>query len=146
MVEKVATTRTECAHSAPINMAWSLEDKGHLLVMLYEKAMQCMEEAIELIQEGDMIGKGQRLIHAQHIVSQLTDALEAQDGDVASGEIAANLGRLYTYIYRRLVRGNNYLDLEAIGEAHHLMGKLLVAWKQAQSASLEGVPARRARL
>jgi len=146
MVEKVASTRMDCAHSAPISMAWSLEDKGHLLVMLYEKAMQCMEEAIELIKEGDVIGKDQRLIRAQEIVNQLTDALDGNEGGAEGGEIAANLGSLYTYIYRRLIRGNNYQDLEAIGEAHHLMGKLLAAWKQAMATALEGGPASRARL
>jgi len=146
MVEKVATTRMECAHSVPLNMAWSLEDKGRLLVMLYEKAMRCMEESIELIEEGDMIEKGRRLIHAQEIVSQLTDALDGEAAGGSGGEIAANLVGLYTYIYRRLIRGNNYLDLEAIEEAHRLMGKLLDAWKQVLASGLEELPSGRARL
>ena len=51
-------------------------DKGILLLMLYDKAISCMEEAIELIAAKDFVGKGERLIRAQEIVMQLCDALD----------------------------------------------------------------------
>ncbi|MBN98378.1 MAG: flagellar export chaperone FliS [Gemmatimonadetes bacterium] len=105
-------------------------DKGNLLLMLYEKAIRCMEEALVLIEAGDMIGKGAKIIQAQEIVLQLADSLDKNSGIEGATEIALNLERLYLYIYTRLIRGNNLLDQKAIGEALHLMGTLCTAWEQ----------------
>ena len=128
MVNCIVATRTGETHDAHSNSAWNLEDKGHLLLMLYEKAMRCMEEALELIDSGDMVEKGERLILAQDIVCQLSDALDRNSAE--GQEVVANLERLYLYIYRRLIRGNNRLDREAICEAYRLMGTLHSAWQQ----------------
>ncbi len=105
-----------------------MADKGTLLLMLYDKAIRCMAEAIDLIEAGDMLGKGERLIRAQDIVLLLTDALDKGTGDPNATSIAQNLERTYLYVYRRLIRGNNYLDREAIREAMALMGRLHEAW------------------
>ena len=107
-----------------------MADKGNLLLMLYDKALRCMEEAVDLIDTGDMILKGERLIKAQDIVLQLSDALDRDNPDENTSLMAFNLERLYLYIYRRLIRGNNYLDKEAIREAHGLLNTLYQAWEQ----------------
>ena len=99
-------------------------DKGLFLLLLYDKAIKSMDEALELMAKGDMVAKGERLIRAQDIVLQLSDAL-----DPSTGEIADNLERLYLYIYRRLIRGNIRLDQEAILEARSLMTELLKSWQ-----------------
>jgi flagellar protein FliS len=143
MVSHSTTARME---RAPIGLAWTLEDKGRLLLLLYDRALRCMEEAIELIETGDMEEKGKRLILAQDIVMQLTDALDGEGAGPEGRAIAANLERLYLYIYRRLIRGNNWLDIEAIAEARKLMGSLYEAWKQALAAGGEVLRPGRARL
>jgi len=122
-----------------------MADKGSLLLMLYDKAIRCMEEAIELIEVGDMIGKGERLIKAQDIVLQLADSLDKDSGVEGATDIALNLERLYLYIYTRLIKGNNYLDQDAIREARHLMNNLYRAWEQiilGTSATSAPVPIR----
>ena len=121
---------------------WSLEDKSRLMLKLYQKAMLCMDEAIELIECDEMVAKGERLIRAQDIVWQLSDALDHRG---EGREIAMNLGRLYLYIYRLLIRGNNLLDTEAIGEARYLMAKLLSAWEEVAHGTGEVMPGVRAR-
>lgn len=105
-----------------------------------------MEEAIELIEVGEMVEKGKRLIQAQDIVLQLADALDAHGAGPEGREIVANLERLYLYIYRRLIRGNNALDIGAIEEARKLMGNLCGAWEQALEVDPEILPPARARL
>ena len=105
-----------------------MADKGTLLLMLYDKAIRCMEEAVELIEAGDMVGKGERLIRAQDIVMLLADALDKDSGDPTATSIARNLERTYLYVYQRLIRGNNHLDRVAIKEAMGLMGRLYEAW------------------
>ena len=99
-------------------------DKGLFLLLLYDKAIKSMTEALELMAKGDMVEKGEKLIRAQVIVLQLSDAL-----DPSTGEIADNLERLYLYIYRRLIRGNIRLDTDAIMEARSLMTELLKSWQ-----------------
>lgn len=110
--------------------AWAPDavgDKGMLLLMLYSKALECIDEAVVQMDAGDMIGKGENLIHAQDIVLELMDALNYGAG----GELAYNLERLYLYIYRRLIRGNVRLDREAIEESRGLLAELHQAWQQA---------------
>lgn len=109
------------------DMPWApavLADKGLFLLLLYGKAISCMDEAMLLIEKGDMVGKGDRLIHAQEIVLQLSDAL-----DKSTGAIAENLERLYLYVYRRLIEGNVRLDRNAILEAKGIMSDLYEAWQ-----------------
>jgi flagellar secretion chaperone FliS len=109
------------------DMPWApavLSDKGLFLLLLYDKAISCMEEALLLIEQGDMVGKGDRLMHAQEIVLQLSDAL-----DKSTGAIADNLERLYLYVYRRLIEGNVRLDRNAILEAKGIMRDLYDAWQ-----------------
>ena len=101
-----------------------LSDKGLFLLLLYDKAISCMDEAVELMEEGDVVAKGDRLIHAQEIVLQLSDAL-----DKSAGSIADNLERLYLYIYRRLIYGSVRLDRGAILEARGIMQDLYEAWQ-----------------
>jgi flagellar protein FliS len=109
------------------DMPWApavFSDKGLFLLLLYGKAISCMDEALSLIEQGDMVGKGDRLLHAQEIVLQLTDAL-----DKSTGAIADNLERLYLYVYRRLIEGNVRLDRNAILEAKGIMKDLYDAWQ-----------------
>ena len=121
------------------DMPWApavLSDKGLFLLLLYDKAISCMDEALSLIEQGDMVGKGDRLIHAQEIVLQLSDAL-----DKSTGSIADNLERLYLYVYRRLIEGNVRLDRNAILEVKGIMSDLYNAWQAiilGQDSSLPG--------
>lgn len=121
---------------------WTLEDKSELLLKLYQKAMLCMDDALDLIERGEMVEKGKCLIRAQDIVMQLADALDYQG---EGHEVAANLDRLYLYVYRLLIRGNTRLDCEAIGEARELMARLLTAWEQVAQGPEPAVAGSRAR-
>ena len=114
--------------SDPVDdMPWApavLSDKGLFLLLLYDKAISCMDEGLRLIEAGDMVGKGEKLMRAQEIVLQLSDAL-----DKSTGSIADNLERLYLYVYRRLIQGNVRLDRDAILEAKGIMSDLYDAWQ-----------------
>ena len=127
------------AADAVEDMPWApvvLADKGLFLLLLYDKAISCMDKALSLIEQGDMVGKGDLLIHAQEIVLQLSDAL-----DKSAGSIADNLERLYLYVYRRLIEGNVRLDRDAILEAKGIMSDLYDAWQAiilGQDSSLPG--------
>ena len=133
--EQTATTQVS-------RSGWTLEDKSDLLLKLYQKAMLCMDDALDLIERGEMVEKGKRLIQAQEVVMQLSDALDYQGEGY---EVAENLNRLYIYVYRLLIRGNTRLDCEAIGEARVLMARLLTAWEQVAQGPEPALPRSRAR-
>ena len=101
-----------------------------------------MDDALDLIERGEMVEKGKRLIQAQEIVMLLSDALDYQGEGY---EVAENLHRLYIYVYRLLIRGNTRLDCEAIGEARVLMARLLTAWEQVAQGPEPALPSSRAR-
>ena len=122
MVERESTS----AVAAPENLTWGLQEKFDLLLKLYEKSIDCMEKAVESIQRGEMIEKGEHLVRDQDIVLVLGDVLDPKGG---SKELGSNLRRLYMYVYKLLIRGNSRLDVEAIEEAHKHMVQLYSAWK-----------------
>jgi len=122
MVERESTSAVVTQES----FTWGLQEKSDLLLKLYEKSIDCMNKAVESIQRGAMVEKGENLSRAQDIVLLLGDVLEPKED---SQELASNLRRLYMYIYRLLIRGNSMLDVEAIEEARKHMVRLYSAWK-----------------
>ena len=122
MVERESTS----AVAGQENLTWGLQEKSELLLKLYEKSIDCMDKAVESVQMGAMIEKGEYIVRAQDIVLLLGDALEPKR---ESQELASNLRGLYMYIYRLLIRGNSRLDVEAIQEARKHMVRLYSAWK-----------------
>jgi flagellar protein FliS len=123
--------------------SWSIEEKTHLLLLLYQKALRCIDQAVRDIDAGDMVKKSDELIRAQDIVLQLSDALDHRSDD---GGLTANLERLYLYIYQLLIKGNTRLDLDAIAEARKHLANLYGAWEQVAKQAVTTVgPAARAR-
>ncbi len=122
MVERDSTA----VAAAQESLAWGLEEKSALLLKLYEKSIDCMEKAVQSIEQGKMVEKGEYLARAQDIVLLLGDVLDPRGG---GQELGGNLQRIYMYVYKLLIRGNSRLDVEAIEEAHKHMVRLYSAWK-----------------
>ena len=101
-------------------------DKGLLLIMLCQGALEAIDESLAAIDAKDYEGKNRLLVRAQDIVLQLSDALDEGVG----GEMAVNLRRLYQYIYSELVRGNTRLDKEAILRGRRVMADLTQTWQR----------------
>jgi|GEM_PF-1272769 len=124
--------------------SWGIEEKTQLLLLLYQKALRCIDQAVVDIEAGEMVKKSDELIRAQDIVLQLSDALEHRIDD---GGLTANLERLYLYVYKLLIKGNTRIDMAAIAEARRHLANLYVAWEQAADQAVTATgPAVRARL
>lgn len=108
------------------DLIWGLKEKSNLLLKLYEKSIDCMDRAIQSIERGEMIEKGEHLVRSQDIVLLLGDTLDPRGG---SQELGNNLQRIYMYVYKLLIRGNTHLDIEAIEEARKHMVRLYSAWQ-----------------
>ena len=110
-------------------------DSVTIVYLLFEGAVNFMNQALIKLEEGDIQGKGQCLSRATAIVTELSNSL-----DMNAGEAAHNLNRLYDYVLMRLLHANMHNDPEAIENSLAVLGSLRGTWKElmkARSASDE---------
>jgi len=117
------------------------------VVMAYEGAIRFVEEAAAAIGRGEIEVRFRASERARAIVRTLEGALDHERG----GEIAANLGRLYGYIERRLTDLNLANDPAIAKEITGLLRTLRDGWAQlaraggsrpASVGTSDGAPAR----
>jgi len=106
--------------------AVSTQERGKLIVMLYEGAIKFLKIAREKLQEGDYALKGVYIGKAQDIVAELDNSLNVE----AAPEIAHDLRALYTFIYGRLNEANVERSVEKIDDCVGLLNELAEAWEQ----------------
>ncbi len=97
-----------------------------LVQMLYERAIELVNEAIENVENSEV--RNSSLTRAQEIVLYLNAVLNMEKG----GEIAKNLRALYDFIYRELVDGNVKADREKLKSVKDLLAELLDTWKEVE--------------
>lgn len=110
---------------------------GRLIVMLYDRAIQDLEGAEEAIQANQAAVQGERIIHAQDIISELLGALDMEVG----GEVAESLRSLYLYMIRRLVEANRDRSVQILEEVVGLLQELREGWDAATKVAGESVAA-----
>jgi flagellar protein FliS len=99
---------------------------GSLLVSLYERLTLDLTRAEAAIGAGDREESASRLLHAQEIVLELWGSL-----DMTAWSGAADLGRIYSYLFNQLVTANVKRDAELVATCRGLVEPLLDAWRQA---------------
>jgi len=100
------------------------QNKGRLIVMLYEGAINFLKQAAIAIQARDYDKKGRLLAKAQDIIIEMNLVLDTEAG----GQLAINLRRLYNYMQNRLTVANNKCDPDIIREVIALMEELNKGW------------------
>lgn len=110
--------------------AISTQERGKLIVLLYEGAIKFLKVARQKLQEGDYALKGVYIGKAQDIVAELDNSLNVE----AAPEIAHDLRALYSFIYRRLNEANVERSVEKIDDCVGLLKELAQAWEQVAAA------------
>ena len=105
--------------------AISTQNRGRLIVMLYDGAMKFLRQAIEDIHQEDMTAKGKHIAKAQDILFELNTVLDMEKG----GEIAQNLRSLYNFMQRHLTEANVRKDPRMIREVIDLLEELNQSWR-----------------
>jgi flagellar secretion chaperone FliS len=101
-------------------------DPHQLITMLLDGALQRLAAARGAMDHGAIESKG-RLIHrVVEIISELRASLNFEAG----GEIAANMGALYDYSSRQLMRANLENRTDLLDEVSHLLREIRSAWIQ----------------
>jgi len=102
-------------------------DKGAILLMLYNAAIELLEEAKSAIERGDLVEKGRNLSQTHAIVSELLASL---DFDI-DGDLAGKLKDLYVFMLEQLARANMNNDANSLNVVISLLRTLYGGWEGA---------------
>ncbi len=97
-----------------------------LVAMLYDRAISLLGEAITAIEAGDVERRWKATGKATEVISHLWETLDMEQG----GEVAANLGQLYGYIFRILPKIDLDNDPKAAREVIGLLEPLHKSWHE----------------
>ncbi|WP_229808879.1 flagellar export chaperone FliS [Salinicola rhizosphaerae] len=102
-------------------------DPHQLIVMLFDGAQASIAAARLHLQDGNRAAKGAAISKAIDIVNNgLAAALDREKG----GEIAENLGQIYDYVARLLLRANLRDEVGALDEAAALLENIGSGWRE----------------
>ena len=101
------------------------QNKVRLIVMLYDGAIKFMKLAIRELEAGNYEAKGRYINKAIDIIEELNAVLDPG----ASGEIVANLRKLYLFMNNHLTEANTKRDPQMIREVIALMEELNQGWR-----------------
>jgi flagellar protein FliS len=100
-------------------------DQRQLILMMYDGAIQHVQQAQLRLQSNDILGKGLDIAKAQRIVSELQNALDLKRG----GEIAVSLDTLYVFVNNQLSMANLKNSQEYLNNAIAVLKELREAWQ-----------------
>ncbi len=104
-----------------------------LILMLYDKALLCIEDAQRLIEGGlgnpeEVKAKAENLTKAMDILIVLRASLDREKGQ----EIAKNLDEIYEALINEIVRANMKNDAEILTNVKSILQELREAWEEAE--------------
>lgn len=108
-------------------MSIKTANRGQLLIMLYEAAIQNIKKAQFCLDKKDIAGKGTAIGKAHDIINELLNTLDFEVG----GKIAEDLERLYNFMTEQLVQANIENSKECLKSVQKLLETLLDGWKVA---------------
>ena len=102
-----------------------------LVVILYDAAIQSLQEAVQHLKRNDISSRARSLNKTVAVITELQASLNFDVG----GNIAGSLDRLYTYMKQRIFRANVDQTAEPLEEVITLLGDLRSAWGEVASQS-----------
>ena len=102
------------------------QQRGKLIVMLYDGAVKFLRVAKEKLREGDCALKGVYIGKAQDIISELNGCLNVE----AAPQIAQDLRALYGFLYRHLNEANIERSEQKIDECIRILEELRETWRE----------------
>ena len=108
---------------------------AHLLIQLFQASVRNCSQATEAIKRTDVPAAHHHIVRVQDIVLELQRTLDHEKG----GEIAAELDKLYHFMYRHLLTANINKDAQQVNEIADLLRQLLQAFQVAASQEAAAV-------
>ncbi|HEX9443500.1 MAG TPA: flagellar export chaperone FliS [Candidatus Binatia bacterium] len=110
-------------------------DKGAILLMLYNAAIELLEEAKSSLERGEISEKGIHISQAHAILSELLASLDFEIG----GELAKNLESLYLFMLDQLAAAHMDNDPKPLDVVLSLIRPLYVSWEGAIAAERQRI-------
>lgn len=107
-------------------------NKTQLITILYEMALQYVDEAKEALAAADKTGLKNAVRRIQGCICELMDSLHMEY------EVAQNLLQLYLYINREVAKAALYNDEEYLEHVCPVLEKLAAAYKQIEGEDTSG--------
>ena len=105
-----------------------------LIRLLYEAALEGVEEALRAQRSGDILGRGRAVTKTIEILSELRSALRFE----VQQEYCSTLAGLYGYMQTQLIRAHAEQSEELLQEVSRLMQTLLEGWTGAMEKLASG--------
>ena len=105
------------------------QNRGQLVVTLYEGAIKFLKQAVLAMDRGDYLEKGRLIGKALDIIQELDVTLNMEAG----GEISQNLHKLYLFMVEQLLKANVQKDAQKIQGVVSLLDDLNQGWKTVAS-------------
>ena len=104
-----------------------------LVILLYDRAILCLEEAIDAIEGGcgdleSVKRKAENLTKAVDILVVLRSSLDTGKGK----EISKNLDEIYEVLIDEIVRANMKNDAKILRKVKEILEELREAWEEAE--------------
>src|SRR5271156_4295731 len=106
-------------------------NRGRIVIMLYEGAIQNVKKATIAVEKKDIKTKGMAIGKAHDIINELLNTLDFEVG----GKIAQDLERLYNFMTEQLVKANLDSSKEPLQTVQKLLETLLEGWRGAVSSA-----------
>jgi len=102
-------------------------DRGTLLLMLYQGAIDFLKRAKMHLERGEIADKGACLSKAHAIIAELLNTLDHEVG----GELARNLAALYGFMMDHLMNAHLRNEAKPIEDVIRLLSTLKEGWEGA---------------
>lgn len=112
-----------------------------MVVLLYEKMIGDLEEAMRALERGERPLFTQKVNHSQRIVAELRGALD----HAAGGDIARNLEAIYDFLFREHLSLLVDRDPRRARSCIDVLKPLLEAWRQIPNGTGDALARERAR-
>ncbi|HLE01186.1 MAG TPA: flagellar export chaperone FliS [Bdellovibrionota bacterium] len=100
-------------------------NRGQILLMLYEAAVQNVKKATLAIDKKDIKAKGIAIGKAHDIINELVNTLDFEVG----GNVARELERLYNFSIEQLIKANVENSKEPLQAVQKVLETLLDGWR-----------------
>jgi flagellar protein FliS len=106
--------------------AVTTEQKGRLVVLLYEGAIRFLNQARIAIEAGNYPQKAASLAKARDIIFELNQSLNLEQG----GALAQNLRGLYNFLWRYIGQAGIQNNIEMLDRSIRILEDLASAWRK----------------
>ena len=111
----------------------STSSPGQLVLMMYDGALQAVNQAIHCMAGKDIAGQSKHILKAQDIVNELSLALDMKQG----GQVSKTLEQLYQFVLNQLIQANIKSDTMYLESVIKVLTPLREAWSRITEASAE---------